>query len=480
MRAKTRLLFAAMFLLAAVVTGCRLGPSYEVPATYVPEEWKAPVQEPEALSSIANWWDVFEDDVLSDLEEQAVENNPTLKQALARVVESRGFVEINRSALYPQVTLNPSYTDTGQLFKLYLPQGLGVLPLANPNLSVFRVHQYQYVLPVNLSYEVDLWGKLRSSYEASVYSAQAQDEDYLNIMLTLTTDLASNYYQLRLLDAQIAILKSTVEARKESFSLSDSRFKKGIGNALDVASASLEVSNTESSYFDAMRQRAIIENAIAVLVGAASSDFCLEPAPLSGLPPQIPAGVPSEVLLQRPDIAEAERKSAAENAQVAVAYASLFPSLTLTGALGYSSPDLSQFLKWISRLWAIGANGTQTVFDGGYQEGTLIEAGARFAEASFAYQQQVLVAFQEVENALSNLQYQSLQYESLAASAQSAKTRYRLSQQRYQRGLSNYLEVVDSEDSALTAELSLANIQGQRFISTVQLIKALGGNWRCE
>lgn len=470
-----RLLFILLFI---VVSGCRVGPNYEAPSVCSPQEWKASPRKIAESPQVENWWDVFDDEVLCRLEIQALENNPSLKQALARVVEARSLVEVSRAALYPQVTLNPSYSDTGQLFKLYLPQGVASLPLANPNLSVYRIHQYQYVLPLNLSYEIDLWGRLRSQYEATVYDAQAQEEDYLNIMLTLTTDIASNYYQLRLLDSQIDILRKTVEERNTNFLLNNSRYVKGVSNALDVAIASLEVSNTESSYYDALRQRALVENVIATLLGLSPADFCLEANPLQREPPVIPAGLPSDVLLRRPDIAEAERKCASQNAEVGVAYASFFPSLSLTGALGYSSPDLSQFLKWLSRLWSLGINGTQTVFDGGRKEADTINAWARFIEASYGYQQQVLTAFQDVENALNNLELQSKQYDSLASSTESAKTRNRLSLQRYQRGVANYLEVTDSENSALTAELSLVNMQGQRYISTVQLIKALGGSWQ--
>lgn len=462
-------------LLMFAGTGCRLAPSYEPPAVDVPAAWKACQVEPQCAPCVDCWWEVFQDDILSDLESTAVNNSPNLDQALARVMEARALVEINSAALYPQITVNPAYADSGQLFKLYLPQG--VFPGPQPNLSVFRIHQYQYALPLNLNYEVDLWGKLRSQADASLYAAQAQEEDYLNLLLTLTTDVANNYFQLRLLDAQIAILKKTIDDRNKALSINQSRYQKGLGNSLDVAGASLEVSNTESNYYDALRQRAIVENIIATLIGVPASDFCIEFCPLQGEPPLIPAGVPSEVLLQRPDVAEAERKCAAQNAQIGVANASIFPSLSLTGTLGYSSPDLSQFLKWISRLWAMGANVNQTVFDGGLNEGSIIEAWARFLEATSAYQQQVLIAFQDVENALHNLEYQAKQYASLSASVDAAHTRYNLSAQRYKSGLSNYLEVIESENSELAAQLSLANIQGQRFISTVQLIKALGGSW---
>lgn len=470
-------------LLMGIGSGCRLGPNYEPPGVGVPNEWKNgpqendcdPLEDNIAPVCIDHWWEVFGDDVLSELEDAALANSPNLKLAFAKIVEARAVVEINRSALFPQITTNPSYYDAGQLFKLYLPQG--VFPFPKPNFSVFRIHQYQYVLPLNLNYELDLWGKLRGQYESAVYAAQAQDEDYLNVLLTLTTDVANNYFQLRLLDTQIAVLEETIENRKKNLSISQSRNTKGLSNALDVAGAELEVSNAESSYYDAMRQRGLIENMIAVLIGMPPSTFCLAPAPLADLPPSIPAGIPSIVLLQRPDVAEAERKCAAEHAQIGVAYASLFPSLSLTGTLGYSSPDLSQFLKWISRLWTMGLNIGQTVFDGGFNEGNIIEALASFSEASYAYQKQVLIAFQDVENALNNLEFQAKQYESLSESVGAADKRYRLSSQRYQRGLSTYLEVTDSEENVLTAQLSLANLQGQRFISTVQLIKALGGSW---
>lgn len=226
-----------------------------------------------------------------------------------------------------------------------------------------------------------------------------------------------------------------------------------------------------------MRLREIEENRIAVLVGLPASEFTLEHSPLIGGPPSIPAGIPSDILMQRPDIAQAERKMASEQAQVRVAYASFFPAFSITGALGFSSPDLDFFLKWKSRLWSAGTQAVQTVFDGGQKGSDLDLAWASFRESSRDYQQQVLVAFQEVEDALVSIEWLFKEAEKLALSVESAKTTYQIASDRYYHGVTFYLDVVDSERDELNTRRTLIDLQGLRYSATIQLIKALGGSW---
>lgn len=236
--------------------------------------------------------------------------------------------------------------------------------------------------------------------------------------------------------------------------------------------------NTTELLIDAERQRTLLENMLATLIGMPASQFCIVNNPLLQIPPQIPAGVPTDILLRRPDLAKAERAAASEHALIGAAYASFFPSLSLSGTLGFLSPDLKNFMKWRSRFWQMAANSNETVFDGGKNCGNLEAAWARFKQASADYQQQVLTAFQEVEDALNNLEFQAKQYNNLQTAVNAARTTSRLSHQRYKQGLINYLEVVDSDRSQLDAELNLLNILGLRYNSTVQLIKALGGSWQ--
>lgn len=457
--------------------GCRVGPKYHPPEPEVPSEWKTSVSDEEVAYYRENWWEVFDDEKLDELEQEAIENNPNLYVALERVAEARALACVKKADLYPHIDLKPNFFDAGILFKLFAPTGIPN-PTSLPD--VFRIHAMLYNLVLSTSYEVDLWGKIRGQYESAVYSAEAQLEDYYTSLLTLTTDLAGHYFQLRTFDAQLDFLKLTINTYQRDVDIIRSRFDKGITNYVDVSNASLQVTNAQANYENTRRLRRIEENAIAVLIGRAASEFCLEPNPLVGSPPAIPAGIPATVLLQRPDIAEAERKMASEHVMIGVAYASFLPSLNLTSYLGYLSPDFRQFMRWISRLWVFGASANEPIFEGGKNVANLRIAWAKYREASGAYQQQVLVAFQEVEDALNNIETQATQAGFLQDSVKWSEQTYSLSKNRYQKGLVNYLEVVDSERAALNAELSLISIQGARYLSTIQLIKAIGGSWCSE
>jgi multidrug efflux system outer membrane protein len=346
--------------------------------------------------------------------------------------------------------------------------------------QVIRVHEMLYRLPVNMSYELDLWGRLQGQYESALLNVQAQQDAYCTTLLALTSELASHYFNLRTLDAQAELLLKTIAVRQKNVDLTLSRFQKGITNYLDVAEANVDLSNAEAEYDDTIRQRQLMENAIAVLIGMPASEFCLEANPLAGLPPVIPPGIPSSVVSQRPDIAEAERTLASEHALIGVAYADFLPSFNLTGALGFSSPDFEHFMRWKSRYWNFTANIGQTLFDGWRKCSNLNLSWARYYEALGNYQQVVLVAFQEVEDALNNIEWQARQAKHLEKSVEAASRATHLSKQRYLQGVANYLEIVVNERSELEVRRSYINTMGQRFQSTIQLIKALGGGWEVE
>jgi multidrug efflux system outer membrane protein len=299
-------------------------------------------------------------------------------------------------------------------------------------------------------------------------------------MLTLTSDLASTYFQLRGLDTQIEVLNNTLELRKKELSLAESRYTKGIATRQDYTSAEVNLANAQTSLFDAQRIRTLQENMIATLLGMPASLFCLPSNPLKELPPEIPAGIPSQIMLQRPDIAEADWQAASENALIGAAYADFFPTLNLSALSGYSSPDLKHFLAHKSRYWQFGASSSQMVFDGGRDEGNLEAAWARFRQASFNYQQVVLTAFQEVEDALNNLEYQAKEHKSLMVAVRASRETSSLSLLRYRQGITNYLEVTVTDRIRLEAELNYASTLSQQYVSTVQLIKALGGAWGCN
>lgn len=461
-----------------VFYGCRLGPRYERPFSNTPEEWKASDSRCPGPKFVF-WWEIFGDDTLHNLELQAIENNQNIYVAIQRVKEARAIAGISRSDLFPHLNLNPSYLDTGTLFKIFLPST--ALPAGFANIpTVFRIHQMEYVLPLNLNYDVDLWGKLHSQYESALLSVQAQIEALNTALLSISADLASAYFQMRMYDTLIDLYKKTIEVRKKGLNLTQSRFDKGIVNYTDVANASLSLTDVESDYYNALRERRLQENLIATLIGLPASEFCLEPNPLLEPPPTVPAGIPSNILLQRPDIAEAERKMASEHALLGSAYASFFPSLSLTGTLGFSSPTFKDFLTWKSRLWSIGANASQTVFDAGRNYNNLEATWARFREASGEYQQLVLTAFQEVEDALNNIELEAKQAASLRKSVTAATKSAELTLNRYKQGVAGYLDVVVVDSSQLDAQRHLIDLLGQQYLATIQLIKALGGTWETD
>jgi len=481
------------FLFLTTLWGCRLGPKYEPPCVNTPEDWKSTHADC-TTPQVAYWWEIFDDPTLNSLELQAVANNPNLYVAFERVIEALAMAGVTRADLFPQLNVNPSYTNTAVLYKVFLPPGgistlLGTttlgpiaLPTTAPVIPPFRIHMLQYVLPLNLSFQLDLWGKIKSQYESAVFNAQAQADAFYATLLSLTSNVATSYFQMRSLDSQTDMLKATYETRLKGLKITEARFKEGISPYINVSAASLDLTNAEAAYYDSLRQRALQENMIATLIGVPPSSFNLphNPLILSLPPPVIPPGVPSSILLQRPDIAQAERNMAAENALVGAAYASFFPSLTLTGALGFSSPDLKDFLSWKSRLWQIGLNATQVFFDGERLAYNLAAAKARYKEATGAYQQQVLTAFREVEDALNNIEMQAKQAESLEKSAEAATLSTRLSTMRYKQGIADYLEVVVYNTTELNAKISLITTLGNRYLSTVQLIQALGGSWKTD
>lgn len=466
------------------MASCSVGPSYVPPCIDLPSEWKNSNEgcaECEA-DSIANqadldyWWQVFEDAQLDELEELATENNRNLYVAFERINEARALMGIAASQFYPQINLSPQYTNTLELIKNYHAPGLSSLLSGE---SVFRAHELFYFMPVNLSYEVDLWGQIKDQYDAAKYNWAAQKKDYQAVMLTLTTNLGIAYYQLRALDAQIDLLLGVLKTRQKAHEINLARYEEEIVFYADVTLAAEEVESALLQYYEALRQREVLENQIAVLIGVPASEFCLEPMPLQDLPPCIPDGIPSDVLLRRPDLAEADYNTRSEHALVKNAYAQFFPSLTLTSTGGFESPIFKDFLKWISRYLFLGAQVDQLIFDGYKTPYNLELQIARFKEATGEYQQQVLVAFQEVENALKDLDSYAKQYDLALTTTQLAQKTYQLYLDRYALGVIYYIDVANTEMDLLNYQIAVNTLQGFRYVSTIQLIKALGGGWSC-
>ncbi len=458
-----------LLLIAAIIylSACQVGPRYHPPSTDVPEGWK----NTEAIDDTGeelpeNWWEIFNDVLLNQFEELALENNHNLYAAVERVRQARAIAGIAESKLYPQLNLEPYFLSREILWMIYDP------------VRVIREHRRRNELPAVLDFEVDLWGKLQKAKESALLNVEAEADVLQTALLFLTTDVASSYFQIRTLDSELQLLQETIEARKKAYQLILSRYKGQIISKMDVERAKLEYENTQAEYFKLVNEREMEENRLAVLIGAPASEFVVEKIPLNkSPPPQIPPGLPSDLLLRRPDIAAAERKEASTHALINVAYAEFFPSLSLTGALGYSSPELKDFLHWKSRLLLAGANSTQMIYDAGNLESNLQLAVSRFRETDQIYRQIVLEAFQQVEDSLSTIEELDNAYGKLEESVKAAKKMYDISSVRFTKGATFYLDVVDSERQLLLSESDLIGLQGERYEAAIQLIRVLGGTW---
>jgi multidrug efflux pump len=468
------LLAAALLCLAtsAAAGPLTVGPDYKEPTNSVPAKYKAEElgdwKRGQPLDHVpkGNWWDVFADDRLNDLEAQALRANQELKAAVARVDQARATARVARSDLLPTVTLDPSFTR-----QRYTPN-------QEPSFGALTANNFS--MPLDLSYEIDLWGRVRRGFESARADAQASLANFYNVLLTLQADVAQNYFALRALDAETATVTATVQLRQEQVQLVRSRFEGGIGNELDIARAETELSTTEAEEASLRRRRADLENAIAILVGSNPASFkipAVTPENWRVDPPEIPAGLPSELLERRPDVAEAERQLAAANARIGVAKGSFFPVVTLTGSGGYLSAEMENLFNWSSHVWSIGPSISLPIFTGGRNRANYKRSQAAFQEAVARYRQQVLVAFGDVESSLSATRHLIDQAKAQRSAVVSARRAADLAQQRYTSGIVSYLDVVDANRDALRSERANAELTGQRLIAAVRLIKALGGGW---
>jgi len=449
-----------------------VGPDYRQPTNTVPAAYKSAElgrwKEGAPLDNVPKgaWWEIFSDSDLNQLELQAEQANGDLKASMARVDQARATARVARANLLPSLNFDPSFNR----------QRLS--PNQQPAFGSLTANTWS--TPLDLSYEVDLWGRVRRGFESARADAQSSLATFYNVLLTLQSDVAQNYFALRSLDAEIAIVKGTVDLRNEQVRLVRSRFNGGVGNELDVARAETELATTEADAASLQQRRAQLENALAILAGANPASFHLEALSTTNwnpTPPGIPAGLPSDLLERRPDVAAAERQLASANARIGVAKASFFPVLTLTGSGGYVSSDIDTLFNWNSRTWSIGPSLSLPIFAGGRLRASYRRSQAAFAEAAGQYQQQVLVAFGDVEDSLSAIHFLADQAAAQARAVEHSRRSADLATQRYTSGIVSYLEVVDASRDALQSERSAAQLFGQRLIADVQLIKSLGGGW---
>jgi outer membrane protein, multidrug efflux system len=459
----------AVFVCAA---GCTVGPKYQRPSAPVPGKWDVtePWHESAPKDGVAKgeWWGVFQDEELNALEKQTLDANQTIKVAIARLEQARASAALQIATQFPTLSTAPSALR--QRLSGNRPSSSN-FPITGP------VSQTNITLPFVAGYEADLFGQRRRSIEAAQASYQATAADLENVHLVITSELAGDYFTLRQLDSELSILNRTVETLQKGLQLVDSRHAGGLASGLDVAEEETLLNTTKTQAILLQQQRKQFEDAIAVLLGKPAPDFHLAPKELNEQPPALDAGLPSDLLERRPDIAEAERQMAVANAQIGIARAAYFPSLNLFANGGWQAADIAKLLNGQSTFWAVGANVAEAIFTGGSRR-----AQAQFAKAGYdasvaSYRDTVLNAFREVQDDITGLTVLDQAYLSQEKAVDSARRTLDIATSRYVGGLVNYLDVVNSQQNLLNNEQELAVIRGQRLVTSVLLVKALGGGW---
>lgn len=468
-----KILFIGFCLL---LHGCHVGPYYKTPSSAVPSEWKSPQKEPTVISKIEHWWEIFNDSCLNTLEKKVIACNYDLYVALEKVAEARAMAGVSRADLYPQIALSGGYGYIQDWVKAHTTSKAKELGF----LDSIQIRDQTYQFPNILSYELDLWGKYRGRYKAALFNSQAEQDNARAVLLTLTSELASNYFNLRTIDTQIYLLEKTRILTKGILDFHTSRYAAGVANYIDVAAAEKSLALLEAEYEENILQRALFENAIAVLTGTPASEFQIASQLLEETIPVIPTGLPSSIIKQRPDIARAERTMASNHALINVAYSSFFPALELTGGFGISSIQLKHFLSLKNYLYEFGANILQSIFDAGRNRSNLDAAKAHFRQAESSYQQVILKAFKEVENSLIGIELQEKKSRQVEKAFLSSQKVFSLSKKRYEVGLVNELEVLNNKKAALDIHRIWIAVIDLRYQSTISLIKALGGSWETQ
>lgn len=477
MSARTALRLAPFICLAAL-TGCVVGPNYHQPSTppapaafkELPPpnppngSWKQ--AQPGDAQLKGEWWELYGDPQLNALEEKIAVSNQTLKASMEQYFEARDQVRVARSSYYPTVSAGPSVSRT----RLSNNQ-----PQTKSNVTNFQYNTF--ALEGQVSWEPDLWGAVRRSVEEARANAQASAADLANVALSLQGALASDYFELRGLDSQQQVLDNTVKADTDYLSLTQVRFRGGVATDVDVAQAETQLETVKAQDIDVGVARAQFEHAIATLTGQPASTFSLAPAPLTLALPAIPAGVPSDLLERRPDIAAAERRADASNAQIGIDIAAYYPNIQLGGTGGFLSGNAGTWIQGPSALWSLGGSATELLFDAGRRHAITDQAKDAYELQTANYRQSVLNAFQEVEDNLAALRILDNEAQTQAVAVEAARRSLRISTDRYKGGVTTYLEVLTAQTTQLANERTQDDITTRQFVASVQLIEALGGGW---
>ncbi len=457
-------------LCAALLAGaCTVGPDYERPDVeeLTPASWRWKVAEPREAADKGEWWRLLGDPALDALVEQALAHNQDLRSAVARVDAARASARIAKSEFFPSLSIGAIYRREATSGNLPTP-----IPVTVP-----AGHLDTYSIPLDLSYEVDLWGRVRRSFEAAGARAEATVADYRNVLLTLTADVAANYFQVRSLDGEIALLERAIELRADEVRIASARFEAGSVPEIDRAQAELELASARAALADARRRREQAFDALALLCGQPPGSFQLPEGAANAEPMIVPAGLPSSLLERRPDVAAAERRLAAANARIGVAEAAYFPALSLTGQAGFLSDEAGELFSADSRVWSITPSVSLPLFTGGRTAADVEQAEAAYEDSLAQYRQSVLAAFKEVEDALSEVALRDVEAAATADALTSARRVTELAKARYEAGHSPYLEFVEAERAQLDHERAVIQLGYLRHAAGIGLIKALGGSW---
>ena len=460
---------------ALSLAGCTVGPKYKRPTTAAPPAFKevAPQQSPDGTLwkaatpqdtvSRGNWWEIYNEPELNDLEKRLNTSNQTIAQSYQNFMAARALVRNARSNYYPTVTVGPSYTRSRS--STSLTGGFG-----NPNSNEFN-------LPFSISWEPDVWGRVRSTVRQYANQAQASAADLANVRLSQQANLAVYYFEIRGQDSLIALYQRTVQAYGKSLDLTKKLKATGIDSAQDVAQADLNLQTAESTLINLRIARAQYEHAIAVLIGEAPPSFSLPVRDLTTAAPLVPAAVPSELLERRPDIAAAERAMAAANALIDVQTTAFYPSFSISGTGGFQSNKIGNWLTWPSRFFSIGPSASFTIFDAGARRAVLANYKAQYEADAASYRQTVLTAFQQTEDSLAAQRYLAEQLTQQHVAVDAAQKYLDLANLRFRTGIDSYLNVYTAQTSLLAQQQTSIDLRVSQMTSNVQLIEALGGGW---
>jgi len=479
----------ALWLCAALsmfLSACVVGPKYHQPPPAQPpaavykesptqfqgnQAWT--VAQPADAKLRGKWWEIFNDPELNALEDQLNINNQTIKQYYENFMEARAIVRQARAQYFPTLAVGPSFN------RSRTSSTLGTTPVAatGTGATVRQLQTTVYSLPLEASWEPDLWGRIRNTVHEYQYAAQVSSADLENERLIEQASLAEYFFEIRGQDELQRIYDATVVADQKELELARAQYETGIADQISVVEAETALQSAESGATNVAVARAQYEHAIAVLVGQTASNFSIPVKPMITAPPPIPVGVPSELLERRPDIAAAERTMAEANAAIGIAYAAYFPNLTLSAQGGFESSAFTQWLSWPSRFWSVGTSLSETIFDAGLRRATVQQYVAAYNADVAGYRQTVLNAFQQVEDGLAEVRIMSTGIQEERQAVNSAQTFLKLEEARYETGIDPYVDVLIAQTTLLSDQLTLNNLQVQEMTAAVALIEALGGGW---